>query len=358
MREIKPVNNNGSIQLRFSFSGKRYGFNPVPGGCYSDKRDLATARAIANRIQNDILAGCFDASLDKYRLTPKPSKDKPSWLLELFDLWVDSLDLEPATRADHYEMLRRMLVRANPAVGDIGWLASAKISAATYNKRLSYLKSCFKWAVENQLTDVNPVAKLKPKRVNTAPIKPFSTVEIDAIISGFKVLAPSYLDFVRFLFLTGCRLSEAIGLTWSHIDFELGTVTIAESLSIDRTGNGYQRLRKETKAGTVRQLEMNPTLRSLLLEVRSTNTGELVFRSPDGYVVASGNFRRVWVKVLRKVGVPYRKPHTIRHTVLSMALEQGTAITGVAYLAGHKNTRMVVQTYGHVINRPRLPDIL
>lgn len=71
MRDIKPTNHNGSIQLKFSFGGKRYSFNPVPGGSYTSKRDLATANAIATRIQNDILAGCFDPTLDKYRLTPK-----------------------------------------------------------------------------------------------------------------------------------------------------------------------------------------------------------------------------------------------------------------------------------------------
>ena len=92
MRDINPINNNGSIKLKFSFGGKRYSFNPIPGGDYSNKRDLANAKAIATRIQNDILAGYFDPTLDRYRLSPKaPAKPQPKNLLELWDLWVESL---------------------------------------------------------------------------------------------------------------------------------------------------------------------------------------------------------------------------------------------------------------------------
>ncbi len=71
MRTIKPINHNRTIQLKFSHGGKRHTFNPIPGGQYNCAKDLATARAIAVQIQNDILAGYFDTSLNKYRLAPK-----------------------------------------------------------------------------------------------------------------------------------------------------------------------------------------------------------------------------------------------------------------------------------------------
>ena len=33
------------------------------------------------------------------------------------------------------------------------------------------------------------------------------------------------------------------------------------------------------------------------------------------------------------------------------------ALTGVAYLLGHGDTRMVMQNYGHMVNRPDLPKM-
>lgn|GEM_PF-2581585 len=71
MREISPTNNNGSIQLKFSFGGKRYTLNPLPSAHFGNKRDFAIAKAIALKIQNDILAGHFDETLDRYRVAPK-----------------------------------------------------------------------------------------------------------------------------------------------------------------------------------------------------------------------------------------------------------------------------------------------
>lgn len=362
MREIKPINHNGSIQLKFSFGGKRYSFNPIPGGSYTNKRDFTTVSAIASRIQNDILAGCFDPTLVKYRLDPKPTEaiTKPQNLLELWDAWVETLDLPAPTKANHYEAVRQMLVKANPAITETSWLVKAKLAPSTFNKRLGYVKSCFRWAFKKQIVDANPFEDIKNRKVISQKVKPFTTKEIQTIILGFEAEAPRYTPFVRFLFLTGARLSEAIGLRWCHVDFERNELTIKESLSRDRVGNKYHRIRKETKNNTVRCLAMTSELRGLLLGLKPTNVDmdDLVFTTHEGCVISPENFRsRYWLVVLEKYQVPYRKPHSIRHTTLSIAIEQGTPITGVAYLAGHVNTTMVIQTYGHMVNRPKLPDI-
>lgn len=105
---------------------------------------------------------------------------------------------------------------------------------------------------------------------------------------------------------------------------------------------------------------MKPELRDILVAIQPAprpDPESLVFTSPMGYVIDSGNFRVIWQEILKACQVPYRRPHVIRHTTFSYAAEQGTPLTGIAYMAGHTNTRMVIQTYGHMINRPDLPDI-
>lgn len=362
MREITPVANNGSIQLKFSYGGKRYSFNPIPGGKFTDKRDLATARSIAVKIQNDILAGNFDQTLDRYRLAPTatPAKPQPKALLTIWDLWVSSLDLPEATKANHYEMVRRMLVKANPGLADTGWLTGASLAAATIKDRLNLIRSCCRWAVAKGHLETNPYEALKLRRAAPKKIKPFTDREIKAIVAGFEELAPHYTAFAKFLLIAGVRTAEAIGLRWSHVDLTRETVTIAESLPIDVLGNGYRRIRKGTKTGSVRVLTMNQQLKALLLTLWSpeVNPDELIFKTPNGCVIDAGNFReRQWAKVLAHCDIPYRKPYTTRHTMISHAIEQGIPITGVSYLAGHKDTRMVMQTYGHMVNRPNLPEM-
>ncbi len=290
MREIKPNNNNGSVQLRFSFGGKRYTFNPIPGGSYTNKRDLATANAIATRIQNDILADCFDPTLDRYRLTPKapplpPTPPKPSTLLQLWDAWVATLDLPAATKANHYEWVRRMLVKTNPGLTDTAWLTQSKLAPATFKDRLSLIKSCSRWAVKEGLLENNPFENIKTRKADPKEVKPFSAKEIQAIVAGFEAIAPHYVPFVRFLFISGVRISEAIGLKWSHIDFDRNEFTIRESMPKDILGNGYKRVRKGTKTGFIRHLTMSPELKALLLAIKpqkKNNADDLVFTTVEG----------------------------------------------------------------------------
>ncbi|WP_414579426.1 tyrosine-type recombinase/integrase [Anabaena sp. CCY 9402-a] len=360
MHQIEPINNNGSIQLRFTYAGKRYSFNPIPGGQYNNKRDISTAKSIATQIQNDILAKNFDPSLNRYRITPKslPQQSAPKSLLELWDCWVSSLNLSTATREHHYKTIRHQIAKANPDLVDTTWLTQAKLAASTHNQRLGYMKACFKWAMTKGIVSSNPYESIKTHKVKQKVVKPFTAREIKLIIQGFEELAPHYSAFVKFLLATGVRTSEAIGLRWSHLDFDRGLINIQESLSRDWEGNGYRRVRKETKTGSERQLKMNDGLRELLLSLPRKERDSLVFTTVKGKVIDDGNFReRYWVKVLTSVGVDYRKPYTTRHTMISHAIEQGTPVTGVAYLAGHRDTRMVLETYGHMINKPELPDI-
>lgn len=362
MRHITPINNNGSIQLKFSVSGKRYSFNPIPGADFNTPRDIAQANAIATKISNDVLAGYLDPTLERYRSAPKATLIiKPNLvnLIELWDLWVDSLDLAPATKADHYEMIRRMIVKANPKLDYIDWLDESPIAPATFNKRLGYLKACYQWAIAQGIATANPYNRLKTRKTTASNIKPFNIKEISKIVEGFDRIAPHYSPFVQFLFQTATRLSEAIGLRWGQVDLDRGVLTISESLSKDRTGNGYTRIRKETKSGSVRHLQMTEALKRLLMGLRTADKipdDVLVFKSIQGCIIDSGNFRALWQEVLKSAGVGYRRLHIIRHTTLSMAIAQGTALTGVAYIAGHKNTRMVMQTYGHLIDAPSLPS--
>jgi hypothetical protein len=68
--------------------------------------------------------------------------DKNPPLLEIWDAWVEDLDLPPQTKADHYATLRRQIVKAgNPSCTDIAWFTQMKVAPATYNKKLSFCQS-------------------------------------------------------------------------------------------------------------------------------------------------------------------------------------------------------------------------
>ncbi|MEG4446995.1 site-specific integrase [Microcoleus sp. AT9_B4] len=288
-------------------------------------------------------------------------REKIPPLLEIWDAWVADLDLPVHTKADHYATLRRQIIKAgNPSSDDVTWFTESKVAAATFNKKLGYLKSCGDWAKSEGLLLVNPWLKIRNRKGAKEIIKPFSKDESAAIVAGFEKSYPAWAPFAKFLFLSGCRLSEAIGLLWGHVDFERGEICICESLAQRKDGNGYERVRKPTKTGSVRFLKINAELAELLERVKpaSENSDELIFKNPAGTShMDANNFRDRWKKVLSATGIPYRRPHIIRHSFASHAIDQGCPLTGVAYLLGHSDTRMVASTYGHLINRPSLPSM-
>jgi integrase len=293
----------------------------------------------------------------------QPDSDRNPPLLEVWDLWLQSLDLSPETRDSHYYPARRHILKANnPLASDTTWFLGNSLAPKTYNERLWLLKRMAVWAVDEGLLSANPWLKIKPRKNIKKIVKPFSRDEAVRIIAGFDEIYPAISPFAQFLFLSGCRMSEAIGLRWSHVDFECQEVCICESFVLRKDGgNDYERIRKSTKTGSIRFLKMNAELTKVFEQVSPArkNLEELVFKNQTGTNhIHCKTFSRCWKKVLAAANIPYRCPHTIRHSFASHAIEQGTPLTGVAYLLGHSDTRMVAQTYGHLINRPSLPNIL
>lgn len=217
------------------------------------------------------------------------------------------------------------------------------------------LRKCFDWGLGASLTDFNPWNDVSCRKTKKPVIRPFNAAERSLIFDGFEELHPHYSDFTKFLFFTGCRISEAIGMTWDKIDFEKNEILISESLSVDQFGNGHTTKMKCTKNGSETVLSMNQTLKEML-EKRSRES-KFVFTTVRNKTISSCNFRVYWKEVLEFKKVKYRKVHTARHTFASEAINQGIHLTGVAYLLGHKDITMVSKTYGHLINRPNLPNI-
>lgn len=160
-------------------------------------------------------------------LQSEPDKNPP--LLEIWDAWVADLDLPPQTKAGHYHFMRRQIVRAgNPLSFHTAWFTASTLAPASYNSRLWLLKKMSAWAVGEGLLSVNPWSKIKQRKKAKEVIRPFSQEEAVKIIAGFEQSYPAWVPFAKFLFLSGCRMSEAIGLQWKHVDFRRGKFAFAK----------------------------------------------------------------------------------------------------------------------------------
>lgn len=351
------------LRLVWSNAGKRY-FLYL--GFPDTKTNRTVAESKARIIEGDMATGNFDQTLKKYKSEAALRRNQIS-ASALFERFTESKAkyLASPTLAKYAAITGyfRQYFKEKPAGAIVAedaeaftdWLIT-QIKPITAKDRLALIKACWQWGVNQDLLESNPWEEMT-KRVKPTPKqmpKPFSREEIGAIIQGFRTdrYYHPYADYVEFLFGTGCRTGEAIGLQWKHVSDDCSTVWIGESLS--------RGVRKSTKTNRARTIALTPKLQAMLLARRPAdyNSDLLVFPSPQGGAIDDNNFRnRAWKTILTRLEIDYRKPYTTRHTLVSHALDLGMNPVMVAQLTGH-DVQVLYQNYaGNVNSRPRLPEL-
>jgi integrase len=262
----------GRLRLRWREGGKRY---TLSLGLPDSKVNRTVAQQKANQIQLDIISGNFDSTLKKY---------KPTMLVQLAQIGVVALfkkfyeyrakSLSGKTLEKYkatlgylsrfFEDQRVSTINLAKAENFAEWLKAQDLSPGQCKRRLQELKACWDWAIKQELAEDNPWTDL-PGRIKVPPKqmpKPFSKEEVQAIIKGFRTDRHyhHYADYVEFLFGTGCRTGEAIGLRWKHLTDDCSTAWIGESIS--------RGVHKATKTNKARTVTLTSKLQEMLLARR------------------------------------------------------------------------------------------
>jgi integrase len=371
--DISIDNNNGRIRLRWRYSGDRYHLN-IPYNYIPE--NLHHATITATEIKLDILKGCFDTSLEKYRETESSTKLQEvketipitlnflHELTTLFNDWTKNVRNIDIDNSNDYLYLRRVLEKwiDVPIENVAQKLNEESWSISTYNRRLTSLKLFFNWLVRTGKISTNPlfevVRKRGGKRKKSARRTPISESAIISFLNAVKsdTYCPSnsrfkhshYYPFLLFIFLTGVRNAEAIGLKVKHIDFNKGHIEISESLARTTKGSNHaSRITKGTKMDNTRLLPMSDELRELLtVQIYDKNPNDLVFTSPNGLSIDDRMLkRRILKPVMIKLGIGDKDLYVARHSFGTRAIQQGMALTDVAYLMGHTTIETTSRNY-------------
>ncbi len=224
------------------------------------------------------------------------------------------------------------------------------VSARTAKEYLWMLQSCWNWAKgKYHIAEDNPwiaqIDRIKPNL--RQKVKPFTSTEILMIQAAFKA-HPQYCHYhelVCFLFGTGCRFGEAVGLRWRNVADDFSHIIICEAISRGEHRN-------QTKTGKARTVKLNPGTAIMLrsrFEQQSPSPDSLVFASPKGKPIDDHNFnRRAWKTIISQLGIEYRKPYSTRHTAISHALANGANYIAVAEATGH-DAKVLHQSYASAI---------
>ncbi|NEO34368.1 MAG: tyrosine-type recombinase/integrase [Symploca sp. SIO3C6] len=310
------------------------------------------AETIAQRLSDDLADGSFDRSFKTYVSKFLPHKPvSPHLLMEIFDSYAASrTDLSSTTHAIDFAKIRRKLHRCpfqylSQSAQIIDW-AMMQLSADGAKRFLLQLRAACHWAQSSDFIDDNPFCDL-PKFKKTLPTAPapFTCCEQNLIIDAFENshTYAYYTEFVKFLFFTGARPSEAIALNWEHISPDLKIITFSQAV--------VEGIRKDTKTHLPRRFPTNSTLQQLFERIRPIRykPTQAVFPGPKGSLIQQHNFTtRAWRTTLRALPLRYRPPYSMRHTFITTCLEKGISVSQVAYWVGN-SPKTIWQHYAGVI---------
>lgn len=233
-------------------------------------------------------------------------------------------------RKVNYSMIRSWIVS----------LVNTGISNRTVNRKVSSLKTYYKFLLKTKQISETPLAKHKALKTQKKLQVPFSEKEIIDVLAlleeaeGFEGIRNKLI--VELFYSTGMRRSELINLKINNVSLEQKMVKVLgkrnkERLipilpSVDKTMRAYLHERDllENKADTS----------FLLLSLKGVKIYEtLVYRVINSY------FSKASEKVKKS-------PHILRHSFATHLLNEGADLNSVKELLGHSSLAST-QVYTH-----------
>lgn len=368
---VSIENYRSRIRLRWRYQDKRYSLALFQ----FNKSNLREAKKIALQIEQDISQQKFDFSLNSYKGLPEQVKSNDKTFVEFFEEWTISYKQMDCELHTNYNSVRNMLKKWGETNQSniLQKFNSETFCGATYNRRLTMLKDFINWLIKKGIWTFHPLQDVNPKRYKKPKLpkrKPFTEAEISSILKAFQndTYTPKcsaythshYYPFIYFIFKTGVRNAEAIGLRVSSVNLKKKQIEIKEVLARSLKGTSAAlRIRKETKNGKERVLPLTPDLLNILEPILSgKQPDDLVFESPKGLAIDDNNFqKRIFKPILRELKIEERVLYACRHTFGSRCIDSGITPVMTAFLMGN-NPETALRNYTHQINIPKdLPSI-
>ncbi len=208
----------------------------------------------------------------------------------------------------------------------------------------------------------NPSDACTLPRVERKELKP---LDDDAIRRFLEAVEGHPFETLYLVTLfTGMRQEEVLGLSWSCVDFDRGTMLICKQLQCIRDPEGgYSYHLTSTKSGRARKITPASFVMDLLRRQRSKQTewqlragpawedSGLVFTNELGRHLAPNTVYKNFKRLVKSIGSSETRFHDLRHSYAVAAIKSGDDIKTVQGNLGHATAAFTLDIYGHVTDQ-------
>lgn len=235
-----------------------------------------------------------------------------------------------------------------------GYLAEmdgAQYARSTINRRLSSLRSFFKWLdvigeSSNNFADVMKgpkILKTLPHVVRHNDIDNLMKLcmdDIEAASEDTKPYAIRDYAIMEILYATGARISELANLELEYIDFDLGQIKFFGKGKKERIVPIYN-------IAAEALYDYIENARPILISKCKTPSNNC-FLGNSGKPMSSDSMRKMFYKKCAAAGISSEiSPHAMRHTFATDVLDGGADLRTVQEMLGHASLS-TTQIYTHL----------
>ena len=213
------------------------------------------------------------------------------------------------------------------------------LSNSSINRKVSSLKSYYRFLQKSKQLEISPLSKHKALKVSRKLQVPFSETEVDAAIQSFPAEGFEELRnklMIELFYSTGIRRSELIHIKLQNIDLSHGSLKVLGKGSKERFIPLLPAVVATVKAYLPERkgVENDSSQGYLFLTSRGVKMYDsLVYRTINNY------FRGISSKLKKS-------PHILRHSFATHLLNQGAHLNAVKELLGHSSLA-ATQVYTH-----------
>ena len=276
----------------------------------------------------------------------------------LIEKFLDYLQLEKNYSSNTLSAYKRDLIQYNKFIIDNNgnlkienadykiirsWIVSmvnSNISNRSINRKVSSLKSFYKFLIKTETIRSSPLKAHSPLKQSKKIQVPFSQEEINSLLDSdfftndYKgVLQKS---IIAFFYFTGVRRIELINIKESDISLESSTIKVMGKRSKERIIPILPKLKKSLKY-----------YREIKSKYNGNTSPEYLFISKNGKQLSEKFVYRTVNEYFKLVSPKIKKaPHVLRHSFATHLINEGADINSVKELLGHSSLS-ATQVYSH-----------